>query len=571
MNKRILGLIIIGIVIAGMSFVSSSISGVNFVTPVSGDNISGTSYVVNWTNTDAWGGLYLAYQVNGCQSGSGWNPLGGPFDANETTYSWDVSSLSDGVYCLRLDQLGNVTYSGNFTIDNTNPIASLSAGEPYICNEGDVITLDGSNSLDSETGIEKYEWELDGDGLYDDAVGVSVNYTCGDGPSLKSVSLKVTDYAGNSDTASSTVNISNVAPVCNGISGFTDFAVGEQVVLTENATDIADSLVYTWDFNDSNGFTGNPANHTFTSAGIYNVSVTVSDGTDSCKDSLEITIVNPIVLSSQEVMALQNLDANFTPNEGSVANSFATGLTGGVSCAKRVQEPVNMSITGSGNDCVVTWNNVENAYNGVNTMVVRVDNGTDYEYYTFDTTVWSWKINLVPGWNLISIPVVPEDASIQSVLLDQLYDSLPGGYEYVVWSYQYDPSEGKNRWYKSRRTGYGDLDTIEPGKAYWINLTTADVLYGYGDKLIAATTPPETTIVSGWNLIGHYGLLSILGEGALKSLEGFYSSVLDSNGNPVNVSADNFVPGQGYWVSTKDLLEGEEIKYTPSDEAYNFN
>jgi len=163
---------------------------------------------------------------------------------------------------------------------------------------------------------------------------------------------------------------------------------------------------------------------------------------------------------------------------------------------------------------------------------------------------------------------VPADNSIQSVLFDQLSGSLPGGYEYVVWSYQYDAATDENKWLKSRKTGYGDLDYIEPGNAYWINMSSSDILYGYGDKLIAAQSPPSKTIVSGWNLIGHYGLLNVAVDDALESVLTYKNSVLDETGFPVS---GNFIPAEGYWLSTKNLFNGQEVEYTPSNDSYNFN
>jgi len=574
MKQLTLSLIVVLIVLGVLGIANAAISGVAFVTPVTGDNISGSSYVINWTNTIGHPGLYLQERSGGCASSNPWVTLMGPFNEGTKTYSWDTSSKA-GVYCLRLYNLDNETITGNFTIDNTDPVASLAAGEPYLCNEGDVINLDASNSFDNETGIASYEWDDDNDGSYDDGTGVTHAYTCPDGPAVKTVRLRVKDYAGNSDETSSTVNVSNVAPVCNGIVSYTDFAVGEPTTLWENASDVVDSLEYTWDFDDgSSDYIGNPANHTFASADVYNVTVTVYDGTESCMDSVEITVVDPILLTAQEVMALANLNANFTPNAGVAANSFATGLAtaGDVNCAKRITEPAGMTITGNGSDCMVAWNAVPNSYSGINPMVVRVDNGTDYEYYTFDTTVWSWKINLTPGWNLFSIPVVPEDSSIDAVVFDQLENSLAGGSEYVIWCYKYDSSISSNRWYKSRKdkSGSSDLTSIEPGKAYWINLTNADTLTGYGDKLIAADSPPETIIIAGWNLIGHYGLLNTVTlNNALKSIDGFWNNVLDKDGSVVN-GGDTVNPGEGYWLSTKNLFIGEEMIYTPSNESYAF-
>jgi len=556
----------IGLMLIAISVVSADIPGVAFVTPVASGNISGTNYLINWTNTGNIPGLNLQYKLGACNSANPWQDLVVGMGGSQTTYSWNTASLS-GAYCLRINEIGNETLSGNFSVDNTAPVADF-AGEPYTCNEASTVTLNASSSYDTHTGIMAYEWELDGDSLYDDGTGVTIIYTCPNGPAINSIAVRVRDFAGNTDTEISSVNVSNVAPVCSGITAFADSAVTEPVIFTETATDVADALTYNWNLKDGSTSSANPVTHTYNTAGTYNVTVTVSDGVASCVDSHVIMIVNPTILPTQEVMALQNLNANFTPMQGVAANSFASGLTGGVACAKRITEPSGLTLTPNGNDCVVSWNSVLNNNSGINYMVVRVDNGTTAEYYAFTVMVYSWKINLSAGWNLISIPVMPVDNSIQSVLFDQLYSSLPGGYEYVVWSYQYDASTDENKWLKSRRTGYGDLDYIEPGHAYWINMSSSDILYGWGDKLIAAQTPPSKTIISGWNLIGHYGLLNVAVDDALESILTYKNSVLDETGFPVS---GNFMPAEGYWLSTKNLFNGQEVEYTPSNESYNFN
>jgi len=564
MKKVILG-VIIGLILISIGIINAAIAGVAFVSPVFGDNISGNNYLINWTNTNGFPGFYLQSATGGCNGV--WGNLSGPFDdPNITAYSWDTTGLN-GVYCLRIfDNALSIQDSGNLTIDNTNPIANLSAGEPYSCNEGNNVMLNASFSTDGLSGIVSYEWELDGDGLYDDGVGMTLNHICSDGPAINTVGVRVRDYSNNTNTISSSVNISNIAPTCNGIIGPTDAAVGEPVIFTENSSDsFTDPLTYNWNFDDGGSNTSNPATHIFSSANTYNITVTVSDGSDNCINSHIINVISTTELPEQEVMALQNLDANFSPSQGAVANSFATSLTGGVACTKRIAEPAGLTITPNGNDCVVTWNGAENQNNGKHLMVVRIDNGTDSEYYSFNVTVYSWKINLNAGWNLISIPVIPADTSIQSVLFDQLYDSLPGGYEYVVWSYQYNGNQ--NTWLRSRRTGYGDLDYIEPGHGYWINLTGAAVLYGYGDKFIEAQTPPSMTITNGWNLIGHYGLLTLSDYDALRSLRlgttQYYSYV------GTNIS-NQFYPGEAYWIAAT-FLPDKEAPYTPSNDSYNFN
>ncbi len=61
------------------------------------------------------------------------------------------------------------------------PVAD--AGGPYTVDEGSSVTFDGSGSADPNNDIVLYEWDLDNDGEYDDATGVTTPSTVyADGP-----------------------------------------------------------------------------------------------------------------------------------------------------------------------------------------------------------------------------------------------------------------------------------------------------------------------------------------------------------------------------------------------------
>jgi hypothetical protein len=94
----------------------------------------------------------------------------------------------------------------NITSGNVPPIAD--AGGPYFGEVGQPITFDGSGSYDPNEppdplndSIVLYEWDLDGDGQYDDATGVTASKTWHT-PHSGSIGLKVTDSYGLSDIAS---------------------------------------------------------------------------------------------------------------------------------------------------------------------------------------------------------------------------------------------------------------------------------------------------------------------------------------------------------------------------------
>ena len=99
-------------------------------------------------------------------------------------------------------------YSGG----NTAP--AVDAGGTYSVTEGSAAPLAGS-AADAEGGTLVYEWDLDGDGAFDDATGPTpmLDATQLDGPASVTVALRVTDAGGMSATARATVDVLNAAPV----------------------------------------------------------------------------------------------------------------------------------------------------------------------------------------------------------------------------------------------------------------------------------------------------------------------------------------------------------------------
>ncbi len=155
------------------------------------------------------------------------------------------------------------------------------------------------------------------------------------------------------------------------------------------------------------------------------------------------------------------------------------------------------------------------------------------------------EINLNAGWNLISIPLIPENSNIQAVLssINNKYDS--------VWSYQ----EGKWKYYIAGVAG-GALTTIEPGKGYWIKMKMAGKLTIRGNDSVSNTI----SLNKGWNLVGYNSLSPRTITEALTSIEGLYYSVwaykddgwlryIESYGGN---NLTEMVPYYGYWINAKD-------------------
>ncbi|MCB0176188.1 MAG: hypothetical protein KDJ97_37160 [Anaerolineae bacterium] len=200
------------------------------------------------------------------------------------------------------------------TTINQPPTAN--ANGPYTGNEGSAITLDASGSSDPDGTITLYEWDLDNNGEYDDATGITTEVVFGDNGTF-TAGLRVTDDGGLTDIDTAEITVNNVAPdLTLDTSGAIPFAGGsaflgrKEVEQSHQASANdpgSDDLTFNWNFGASTTYFNdgaNPdpspspdgvfpfsandtANVTFDEPGVHTIGVDVTDddgGTNS--DSL---------------------------------------------------------------------------------------------------------------------------------------------------------------------------------------------------------------------------------------------------------------------------------------------
>ena len=185
--------------------------------------------------------------------------------------------------------------------------------------------------------------------------------------------------------------------------------------------------------------------------------------------------------------------------------------------------------------------------------------GNSNQSNEYDFTTEILHIPLQAGWNLISLPLIPEDTSVDMVL-----SPIMGDYS-IIWAY--NASDTADHWKKYDPSApFGnDLINIEPGKGYWIMMISDDTLP------ISGTVPESTDInlTTGWNLIGYNSLDSQPIADVLSSINGNYSVIWAYDASdtadhwkkydpsaPFGNDLANMEAGKGYWImlTTDDIL-----------------
>ena len=119
------------------------------------------------------------------------------------------------------------------------------AGGPYSVAEGGQVVLTGSGS-DPDGDPLEYAWDQDNDGTFE-TLGQDVTFSAAglDGPSSRTVRLRVCDNHNACDTDSTTVNITNVPPTLSNVAGLSPIHENDVVHLTGDITDPGTSDSFT--------------------------------------------------------------------------------------------------------------------------------------------------------------------------------------------------------------------------------------------------------------------------------------------------------------------------------------
>lgn len=200
-----------------------------------------------------------------------------------------------------------VKLTSGSTASNAPPLA-IAAG-PYNIAEADSLTLDGSFSDDPDGDPIVISWDINDDGIFGDAIGVTPNLTGAqlqalgilNGPSTFEVRVRVDDGQGHVVTSSPTaLTVTNVAPEVSVTASSFQVPEGDQLDFSGSFTDpgTTDTHTLNWHVVADNGQAiadGNAANFSFVpdDNGTYDVTFTVTDSDgDVGTTSVQVLVSN---------------------------------------------------------------------------------------------------------------------------------------------------------------------------------------------------------------------------------------------------------------------------------------
>ena len=166
----------------------------------------------------------------------------------------------------------------------------VNAGGPYTGDEGSPVPL-LARAVSVSPGTISYRWDLDEDGLYDDAVGVAATALFYDEGEYE-VGVEATDVAGRVAYTTTVVSVANVAPVIFGVRDI-NASEGEVVSFSAAVFDPGhDVLLYWWEFGDGSEERGTlEPEHRYADDGEYEVRFRAEDNDGGVSEAVAIARV----------------------------------------------------------------------------------------------------------------------------------------------------------------------------------------------------------------------------------------------------------------------------------------
>jgi glucose/arabinose dehydrogenase len=254
-----------------------------------------------------------------------------------------------------------------YTAGANQPPVAVATANPTSGDIGMTVNFDGSGSSDPNGDPLSYEWDLDGDGAFDDSTAVRPSWTYSTAGNYR-VSLRVSDGRGGTATAAITIGVGRPNVTISAPTDSLHWAVGEKVDFSGSATDNQGAAIpaanLTWSLVLKHG--ANPAHEHFlqTFPGVASGSFVAPDHDYPSELELSLTATDSSGLAGTASVRLQPLTTtlSFATNPSGLTLTFnganATApfsRTVIVGSTNSVSAPSPQNLRGGGKQVFKSW------------------------------------------------------------------------------------------------------------------------------------------------------------------------------------------------------------------------
>ena len=488
------------------------------------------------------------------------------------------------------------------TVDMSAPVfaADTTADVPFYNNEDTItltVTLDAAgytvtadfSNIDSEYTIGDEEFADLGAGDYTVTYTISADNATDDG--LCAIPVTAEDEAGNTaiDTSCS-VTLDNTAPevtlatadpvviqpdpaapdvtftatVSDGDGSGVDTVTIDLSSLLLSATQAMLDDGASGDGEADDGVYGYICEALSAAADTYDLTVTATDALGNENATVDITLNviadldDPDIVSTLVEYPVGLESAR--PNETVVITIVVTDVLSGVNTVTIDAEDIGLSdsetLTAEADDTWTAELTVGEVDADTYTLTITVtdfaENAATADVDVVVTFVLTgYNIDLLEGWNLISLPLIPDDSDIETVLGDVTVESV-WFYEPTYLTDGIDNNEdgtideAVEAWLSYSPGDPSDLSEMRDGLGYWVSMAAPATLSVSGITMPEPpTVPPTYPVVAGWNLIG---FKSTGPNTVVLYLTNTFPTVVWQYQNAMYSTPVDMYPGQGYWV-----------------------